>query len=173
MEIVNIVATGVLNYDELDITELYDDLDDEISRLKPGRLDIQYGDETPLIMIYPAGTYTIPGATSREELQQVREKFINHLVEVTKGELSESSFSIKYMVFMHDLGEEIDLEALAIQLGFENVEYEPEQFAGLIYRTDNPSGVVLIFSSGKILFTGFEGKEEAETVKDQLMDQLL
>ncbi len=172
MEIVNIVATGKLNFDELDIKELYRDLDDEISQLKPGRLDVKFDEDTPLIMVYPAGTYTIPGAASKEELHQVRQKFINHLSGVSGGQLTESSFDIKYMVFMYNFGSQINLEALAIQLGLENVEYEPEQFPGLIYRTEDPAGVVLIFSSGKALFTGFKGQEEAETAKEELLETI-
>ena len=88
MDIVNIVATGKLNFDELDIEELNRDMDDSLSRLKPGRLDVKFDDDTPLIMVYPAGTYTIPGATSLEELHETREKFLNYLKTVSDGRLS-------------------------------------------------------------------------------------
>jgi len=172
METVNIVATGTLNFEELDIEQLYRDIGDDISRLKPGRLDIKFDDETPLIMIYPAGTYTIPGATSSEELQNTRERFLNHLQTVSDGRLSEKSFSVKYKVFMSDFNTGIDLETLSIKLGLESVEYEPEQFPGLIYRVEQPSGVVLIFSSGKILFTGFEEEEKAKLVEKQLKEKV-
>jgi len=37
-----------------------------------------------------------------------------------------------------DIWEEFNLNAIAIGLGLENIEYEPEQFAGLVY---NPSGI--------------------------------
>jgi len=39
-------------------------------------------------------------------------------------------------------------------------EYRPEQFPGLVYRTNNPKTAMLIFSSGKIVCTG------AKKVKD-------
>lgn len=44
------------------------------------------------------------------------------------------------------------MEPLAIELGIEKVEYEPEQFPGLMYRTADY--IALIFSSGKLLCTG-------------------
>lgn len=168
MEIVNIVATGTLNFDELDIEQLHKDLGEDISRLKPGRLDVEFDEDTPLIMIYPAGTFTIPGADSLENLHDTRDRFLSLLQRVSDGRISGETFSVKYMVFMSDFGDSINLSTLSIKLGLENVEYEPEQFPGLIYRVDDPDGVVLIFSSGKVLFTGFEDMEEAEVVEKQL-----
>ena len=76
------------------------------------------------------------------------------------------------MVFMTEFETPINLEALTVKLGLEDVEYEPEQFPGLIYRIEQPQGVVLIFSSGKVLFTGFENKKEAEVVEKQLQDEV-
>jgi len=42
----------------------------------------------------------------------------------------------------------------------QTVEYRPEQFPGLVYRTKNPKTANLIFNSGKMVCTG------AKTVKD-------
>ncbi|CDK38025.1 TATA-box-binding protein [Halorubrum sp. AJ67] len=36
----------------------------------------------------------------------------------------------------------------------EAVEYEPEQFPGLVYRLSEPDVVILLFSSGKVVITG-------------------
>ena len=44
------------------------------------------------------------------------------------------------------------LEEVAISL--EEVEYEPEQFPGLVYRMKNPRVAFLLFGSGKIIATG-------------------
>jgi len=45
--------------------------------------------------------------------------------------------------------------------GTRNVEYEPEQFPGLVLRLDRPKVVVLLFGSGKLVVTG--GKEAPGT----------
>ncbi len=37
---------------------------------------------------------------------------------------------------------------------FPDVEYFPEQFPGLIHRMLDPKTVILVFSSGKLVFTG-------------------
>lgn len=41
--------------------------------------------------------------------------------------------------------------AIAIGLDLEHIEYEPEQFPGLVYRLDDPQVVFLLFGSGKLV----------------------
>ena len=174
MDIVNIVASGQLNFTELDLEALQQDLGNDVSELKADfpRLDVKFDEDSPLIMIYSSGTYTIPGASSKKELQESREQFISYLDNVSSGELTETSFSIKYMVFMCDTEKSIDLEIASIRFGIERVEYEPEQFPGLIYRMDDPKGVILAFSTGKLLFTGFKNMELAQEAKEKIVSEL-
>jgi len=44
------------------------------------------------------------------------------------------------------------------------MEYEPEQFPGLVYRMKNPKSAALIFGSGKIVCTGARSIEDVKTV---------
>ena len=69
-------------------------------------------------------------------------------------------------------GAELDLDAIAIGLGFENVEYEPEVFPGLVYRIKDPKVVVLIFRSGKLVITGAKTQKDCETAKLMVWEQL-
>lgn len=171
MEIVNMVATGSLNVSEVDLESVYQDLDQEIADYYPGRLEIRFDDETPMVMMYPAGTYTIPGAQSVEEIEAVRERLDAYLSDMTDGFLAIEPFEIKYIVFMEDYGADLDLELVTVQLGLSCTEYEPEQFPAVIYRAEDPEGVVLIFASGKLLFTGFESREAAEAVQSELHEE--
>ncbi len=61
-----------------------------------------------------------------------------------------------------DLNAELDLNKIAVTLGVEYTEYEPEQFPGLIYRLDKPKVVTLLFGSGKIICTGARTTKEVE-----------
>ena len=54
----------------------------------------------------------------------------------------------------------LNLNNLTFHLPFDKVEYEPEQFPGLIYRLDYPKVVCLIFGSGKMVITGARHKDE-------------
>jgi transcription initiation factor TFIID TATA-box-binding protein len=64
------------------------------------------------------------------------------------------SFRIKIenVVASTSLGVPIKLEKLVSNL--DGVEYEPEQFPGLVYRIDDPRVTFLLFGSGKIICTG-------------------
>jgi transcription initiation factor TFIID TATA-box-binding protein len=54
----------------------------------------------------------------------------------------------------------VDVQLTKIVSKLEGMEYEPEQFPGLVYRIDKPKAAALIFSSGKIVCTG------ARSIKD-------
>ena len=70
----------------------------------------------------------------------------------------------------------LNLNHLTFHLPFDKVEYELEQFPGLIYRLDDPKVVCLIFGSGKMVITGARHKDEileaVEVIKDELADLL-
>ena len=70
----------------------------------------------------------------------------------------------------------LNLNNLTFHLPFDKVEYEPEQFPGLIDRLDFPRGVCLIFGSGKMVITGARRKDEileaVQFIQDELADLL-
>ena len=56
-----------------------------------------------------------------------------------------------------------------ITRSFSDVEYHPDQFPGLVFRLKVPKTATLIFSSGKIVFTGAKFEEQAvKTVVQKL-----
>ncbi len=73
---------------------------------------------------------------------------------------------------MEDLGHEVNLEALAIALGLEHTEYEPEQFPGLIYRPTQYEVTLLIFASGKIIIGGTTDRQHAKSAIQHLQEEL-
>ena len=74
------------------------------------------------------------------------------------------------------LPRKLNLNNLTFHLPFDKVEYEPEQFPGLIYRLDYPKVVCLIFGSGKMVITGARHKDEileaVQFIQDELADFL-
>lgn len=74
----------------------------------------------------------------------------------------EPEIIIQNIVASANLERELNLNAIALGLGLDNIEYEPEQFPGLVYRIKNPKVVVLIFSSGKLVVTGGKLPEDCE-----------
>ena len=74
------------------------------------------------------------------------------------------SFRIKIenVVASTSLNVPIKLEKLVSNL--DNVEYEPEQFPGLVLRLKEPKAAALIFSSGKVVCTGAKSPKDSKIV---------
>jgi transcription initiation factor TFIID TATA-box-binding protein len=66
--------------------------------------------------------------------------------------LADFNIRIENIVASAALGVEVALTKIVSKL--EGMEYEPEQFPGLVYRLEKPKAAALIFGSGKIVCTG-------------------
>jgi transcription initiation factor TFIID TATA-box-binding protein len=58
-----------------------------------------------------------------------------------------------------EITEKIDLVKIARK--FEDVEYNPERFPGLVMRITDPKATFLIFSTGKMVITGLRRADQA------------
>jgi transcription initiation factor TFIID TATA-box-binding protein len=72
----------------------------------------------------------------------------------------EPRVAVTNIVCSYDIGSKINLNKIVMTLSLENIEYEPEQFPGLVYRIADPKIVALLFSSGKIILTGGKNMED-------------
>ena len=79
---------------------------------------------------------------------------------------------IQNIVATADVGGELNLTETAQGLGLDNVEYEPEQFPGLVYRIKEPKVAMLLFSSGKIVCAGARSTEDVSTAVEKLSEEL-
>ncbi len=79
---------------------------------------------------------------------------------------------VQNIVASYGLGQDLNLNSIAITLGLERVEYEPEQFPGLVYRPRDCDVVLLLFGSGNMVCTGAKDipslEEAVELVKREL-----
>jgi transcription initiation factor TFIID TATA-box-binding protein len=128
----------------------------------PG-LQLRLDSEKPLITLYTSGSYTIVGAESHQELREVRSKLIELFIEldILAQKPDDDPFDVDNIVCVYDLGRELDLAQLAIGLGLENTEYEPEQSPFLVYRPKGLDLTMTIPSNGKLMITGLVLVERA------------
>jgi len=166
IEVVNVVGSGGLGV-EMELHALADDLDAD-AKYDPGEhtgmhIRLESG---ALITLYRTGSYHIVGVDSEQALFSARNEFLELVrgvgVDVPSGE---DPFAVRNIVTTTSIGESANLNALAIGLGLEQVEYEPEQFPGLVYRPEEMGAVALIFGSGKLVITGVASIEDAEDVR--------
>jgi transcription initiation factor TFIID TATA-box-binding protein len=170
IEVANIV--GAVNYQQrFDLGALEEDLRDrdEISEVvyKPSEnhwLQTWFNPDDTYAAFYQSGQCSIAGCKSVEDFYETSGTVNSVLGDMICRDI-EPRTSIKSIVAVSDTGTSIPLEALAIELGLENAEYEPEQFPALIYRDSDH--VVLVFSSGKLLCTGLTSLDRvSEAVED-------
>ena len=76
-------------------------------------------------------------------------------------------FKIENIVASADLGVELDLYAIA--KASPDVDYEPEQFPGAIYKIKEPKVALLLFKNGKIICTGAKTEADIKRAIDQVV----
>lgn len=174
VKIVNIVASGSLGI-ELDLEKVKRDIG-PIGEYDPNKYPGMYFRlevDAPLITLYRTGKYIVTGADSKEEAYSIRNRFLILLAEREMIEgVDDEWFRIQNLVCTAELGESLNLNALTIDLGLENTEYEPEQFPGLIYRPSGADNVVLLFASGRVVITGSSDFDTAEQTFAALRDEV-
>jgi transcription initiation factor TFIID TATA-box-binding protein len=77
---------------------------------------------------------------------------------------------IENVVASASLNVPIKLEKLVANLS--GIEYEPEQFPGLVMRLKDPKAAALIFSSGKIVCTGAKSPSDAKVVVSKIVKRM-
>jgi len=175
VEIANIVGSGDLGV-ELDIEALEADLSTPYSEYDPSNyhgLYVRLEEGGPLITIYRSGKYIISGCSSKESLYETNEEFVGMLAGLgVIEEDAQTGFAVENVVCTAMLDELVSLNALAIGLGLEVTEYEPEQFPGLVYRPEEIGAVLLVFANGKLVITGAKDIETAESAYEHLQEKV-
>ena len=123
-------------------------------------------------LLFRSGKANCTGAKNIEDVRAtidiIAEKLKKLGVEVYKN----PEIVIQNIVATSDLGGELNLSEVAISLGLENVEYEPEQFPGLVYRIREPKVAMLLFGSGKIVCAGARKIEDVSKAVEKLSEEL-
>ncbi len=84
----------------------------------------------------------------------------------------EIEVKVQNIVASFGLGHTLNLNSVAITLGLDRVEYEPEQFPGLVYRPRDCNVVLLLFGSGNMVCTGAKDIESLEKAIELVREEL-
>jgi transcription initiation factor TFIID TATA-box-binding protein len=123
-------------------------------------------------LLFRSGKVVCTGAKSLDEVKLAISKVSKQIEKAGIKVKIEPKIDVQNIVASSDLGQEINLNAIAISLGLEKVEYEPEQFPGLVYRLDSPKVVVLLFGSGKLVCTGARKPSDVGDAVNKIMEEL-
>ena len=85
-------------------------------------------------------------------------------------EIEEPTTQIQNVVSSVVLGQRLDLDEIAATMP--NVEFDPEQFPGLVYRLKKPKTATLIFNTGKMVCTGAKSAKESKRAVHKIVKYL-
>jgi transcription initiation factor TFIID TATA-box-binding protein len=129
-------------------------------------------DPKTAILILPNGKAICTGAISMQEvdisIKRITEKMLNVGINVNTN----PSIETQNVVVSTELNISLDLDSVSRGLLLKNVNYDPEQFPGLIYNMDDIGALLLIFSSGKIICTGAKSFEDASRAIEMMKEKL-
>lgn len=139
----------------------------------PSMIYRPFEDRSISVLTPSSGRLSIVGARSKQELIDGADDFLATLSSLNiEIKVTSSDILIQNIVVNYDLGREFDLSAVAVAFGLNDVEYEPAQFSGLIYRSHVGSSTVLMFASGKVVVTGASTYSGIIQAQDELHERL-
>jgi len=133
---------------------------------------IIYKSEEPRasFLIFASGKINCVGARSMNDAKLAIKKLTRKLRKARIKVKSEPKVKVQNIVASVDFGRELDIEHIARR--FENTEYNPEIFPGLVFRLDDPKVAVLLFTSGKGVCAGVRSMRDVKRAA-QKMNRIL
>ena len=128
--------------------------------------------------IFESGKITLNGTKNEDDLNSVSEKILNILQHNDIGKDFSKELKIVNISATCNFGIKIDLKKLSQFLFQEfnknpnkieyTVNYEPETFPGLSFRSENSKLTVVFFASGKVNIVGAKNREDISEALDKV-----
>jgi len=163
IDIVNVVASTKLA-EAFDLPKIEAELESaEYNKKKFPGLIYRINAPKATFLVFTSGKIVCTGSKNVEDVRTAITNLVKTLKSIGFENINlKPEIHVQNIVASADLKSDLNLNVVALGLGLENIEYEPEQFPGLVYRIKQPKVVVLIFSSGKLVITGGKTPEECE-----------
>ena len=172
LKIENIVASAKVA-DTLDLQMINEKIKDaEYNKKRFPGVVLRMQDPKIAALVFGSGKVVLTGAKSIDSLSQGLEILGNKLRELKIAIPDKLEYKVQNIVTSADLGIPINLNKIAVGFNLDKIEYEPEQFPGLVYRLEDPRVVVLLFGSGKLIITGGKVAEDAEKAVVKILSDL-
>jgi transcription initiation factor TFIID TATA-box-binding protein len=172
IKIQNIVASTTFA-EKLDLDVIAQSLEDAEYEPEqfPG-LVYRLSDPKTATLLFRSGKANCTGAKNVEDVRKTTDIIADKLKKLGIEVYKNPEIVVQNIVATADLGGELNLTETAQGLGLDNVEYEPEQFPGLVYRIKEPRVAMLLFSSGKIVCAGARSTEDVSKAVEKLSEEL-
>ena len=124
----------------------------EYNPLRFGALIVRIAAPKTTALVFPSGKLVVTGARTVDDSRLAARKYARILQRLGYP-VRFNHFKIQNIVASCDMKVAISLEDL-IAHDSRRCKYEPEIFPGVVYRLADPKIVLLVFASGKVVFTG-------------------
>jgi transcription initiation factor TFIID TATA-box-binding protein len=172
LKIENIVASAKVT-DYLDLPALASQIKDaEYNKKRFPGVVLRMQDPKIAALVFGSGKVVLTGAKSLDSLTKGLNILGNILRNLDIDIPKKLEYKVQNIVTSADLATPINLNKIAVGFNLDRIEYEPEQFPGLVYRLDNPKVVVLLFGSGKLIITGGKVTEDAKKAVVKIVSDL-
>jgi len=126
-------------------------------------------------LLFSSGKIICTGTKSITEAKKALNKIIQELQKVGIDVHKAKDIEVQNMVASGSVGGKLNLNEIVFK--FDNTEYEPEQFPGLVYKLIGQSVLAnitfLLFGTGKIVITGAKSEQEIRDSVLLLRKQLI
>jgi transcription initiation factor TFIID TATA-box-binding protein len=125
-------------------------------------------------LVFSNGKMNCTGANNISRVEEGVAKLVAQLRGLGVEIVEDPEIKVTNIVSTVDIGLDLNLDEIALNV--DNVEYEPEQFPGLVYRPydwprdSKPS--VLVFGTGKLVVAGVQEVSEAKLLVQRLVESL-
>lgn len=170
IEVVNIVVSTSLEHD-VPLEKMAATLSNtEYNPEQFPGLVLRIKDPKTSALIFSSGKVVCTGARSMDKVDESIQKIIKSLEKIGIHIKIKPIINIQNIVASGAVGMDLNLNTLAMKL--DNVEYEPEQFPGLVYKLNAAKATFLLFSNGKVVCTGTKSEAEVHKALDMLIVNL-
>jgi transcription initiation factor TFIID TATA-box-binding protein len=172
LQIENIVASAKLT-DYLDLPVIASKIKDaEYNKKRFPGVVLRMRDPKIAVLVFGSGKVVLTGAKSIDSLTTGLSILGTLLRSLDIDIPKKLNYKIQNIVTSADLATTINLNKIAVSFNLDRIEYEPEQFPGLVYRLENPKVVVLIFGSGKLIIAGGKTPDDAKKAVVKIISDL-
>jgi len=135
-------------------------------------LTLKLDDLKTAVLLLPNGKAICTGAKKIKDAETSIKKLGNKIEKIGIKVKKKPKIETQNIIASTDLKTELDLSSISMGLLLENVDYEPKQFPGLIYRINDIGVSLLLFSSGKIICSGAKNIEDASNAIEMMKEKL-
>jgi transcription initiation factor TFIID TATA-box-binding protein len=139
--------------DSIDLEHIANNLPDvEYQPQNIPSIVIQLTTPRSTVILFKDGHITFTGVKTLEQINDIINTISSKLLIVGVQRFSHPEISIQNIVVSTNIGRHLSLSKIAKSLPY--AEYNPKKFPGVIYHTDDPNTIILLFDSGKVVCNG-------------------